>query len=261
MPELERGAMRVHYTIDGDAHLPVLVLAHALGVHSAMWAPQREVLGARFRLLSFDARGHGRSGVPTGYVSVPTMAQDLIALLDHLGIERAHVCGLSMGGAMAQWVALHHAERIERLILCNTVAKFGTAQGWQERMALVNAQGVEPLVPTLMERWFSLAYRRAEPEQVAQIAAMLAATSPQGYVACCAGLRDFDLRADVGGITAPTLVIGGTYDTSTPPGEVRELAQAIPGARYLELEAAHLSNWACAPVFNAAVMEFLLARH
>lgn len=233
-----------------------MVLVHALGVNLDLWAPQVQALAARYRVLRLDVRGHGASAVPAREPTMADLGGDVIALLDHLNIARAHVCGLSMGGAVAIWLAAHHPRRVGRLVLCNTAPRFGTAQTWRERIEAVRARGLGPLIPGILERWFTPDFRAAHPEEVARVASMLAAADPAGYAACCAALRDCDLRADLGDITAPTLVLTGSHDPTSPPADSRALAASIAGARYVELDAAHLSNWAQPQAFNATLLDF-----
>jgi 3-oxoadipate enol-lactonase len=257
MSYLDHEGVRLHYELEGREDAPVLVLSNSLGTTLEMWAPQMPALLQHFRVLRHDARGHGRSDVPPGPYSTAQLGADVLALMDHLGIARAHFCGLSMGGMIGMWLGTHHAGRLDRLALCNTAAKIGTPETWNPRIAKVEAEGMASIVDTVLERWFTDRFRARAPEQVAVVRDMLLNTAPAGYSANCAAVRDMDQRADLASIRVPTLVIAGTHDGSTPAADGRAVADAIPGARYVELDAAHLSNWEQSEQFTQALVAFL----
>lgn len=257
MPYANLGATRLFYMEDGQADAPVLVLSNSLGTSAAMWAPQLPVLCEHFRVIRYDTRGHGKSAIPEGEYTFTQLADDLVGLLDHLEIERAHFCGLSMGGATGMQFALAHPQRLNKLVLCNTAARIGSAEGWLARVAAVGESGLDALAPGLVERWLTAEFREREPVQTRQLVDMLRRTSDAGYSANCAALRDADFRGLVGKITAPTMVIAGQYDLAATLLQGRELAAAISGARFVELAAAHLSNWEQAGAFNEALVDFL----
>ncbi|MFC7514899.1 3-oxoadipate enol-lactonase [Herbaspirillum sp. GCM10030257] len=248
---------RLHYEVDGQEGRPWLILSNSLGTHLEMWAPQMAALRSRFRVLRYDTRGHGMSAVPEGPYSVEQLGRDVVALMDELGIARAHFCGLSMGGMTGMWLGVHAAERIDRLVLCNTSALIGPAEVWNTRIAKVNSEGMDAIVPAVIDRWFTPAYQQRAPQEVAQVRDMLLQTPADGYTANCAAVRDMDQRADIAGIKAPTLVIAGTHDLATPAKDGKAVADSIPGARYVELDAAHLSNWEQAERFTATLVDFL----
>ena len=257
MSYLDHEGVRLHYELEGREDAPVLVLSNSLGTTLEMWAPQMPALLQHFRVLRHDARGHGRSDVPPGPYSTSQLGADVLALMDHLGIARAHFCGLSMGGMIGMWLGTHHAGRLDRLALCNTAAKIGTPETWNPRIAKVEAEGMASIVDTVLERWFTDRFRARAPEQVAVVRDMLLNTAPAGYSANCAAVRDMDQRADLASIRVPALVIAGTHDGSTPAADGRAVADAIPGARYVELDAAHLSNWEQSEQFTQALVAFL----
>jgi 3-oxoadipate enol-lactonase len=259
MAYLNKDGARLYYEVDGREDAPVLVLSNSLGTTLDMWTPQMPLLLQHFRVLRHDTRGHGRSDVTPGPYTVAQLGDDVLALMDHLGIARAHFCGLSMGGMIGMWLGVHHAGRLHRLALCNTAAKIGTPDTWNPRIAKVEAEGMAPIVDTVLERWFTAGFRQRAPEQVAIVRDMLLATAPAGYSANCAAVRDMDQRADIASIAVPTLVIAGTHDGSTPAADGRAVADAIPGARFVELDAAHLSNWEQSEQFNQALLAFLTA--
>jgi 3-oxoadipate enol-lactonase len=258
MPFVDTGNGKLHYAIDGADHAPVLVLSNSLGTTLDMWLPQMPALIEHFRVLRYDTRGHGQSDVTPGPYSMAQLGGDVITLLDHLAIPRAHFCGLSMGGMTGIWLGIHQPTRIDRLVLCNTSAAIGVPEMWNARIAQVRQGGMDAVVATVLDRWFTPDFLSHAPAQVERVKAMLAKTSVDGYTANCAAVRDMDQRADLGRIASPTLVIGGKHDKSTPPEHGELIARSIPGARYVELNAAHLSNWEVAQAFTQQVLGFLL---
>ncbi|PKU24245.1 3-oxoadipate enol-lactonase [Telmatospirillum siberiense] len=256
MPMIDVAGLAVHYRLDGPEDAPVLVLSNSLGTTLDMWRPQLAAFSRRFRLLRYDSRGHGETTVPPGPYAIGQMAGDLLGLLDALGFDRVHFCGLSMGGMVGQSLALRAPERLDRLLLCNTAAVIGPPEAWDRRAAAVEAGGMAAVAP-VVERWFTADFLRRFPDDVAPFAAMLRDTPPKGYVGCCHAIREHDLRFLVSAISTRTMVIAGTHDVATPPGDGRFLAGAIPGAIYVELPAAHLSNVEAAGPFTRAVLAFL----
>jgi 3-oxoadipate enol-lactonase len=258
MPFIEAGDLGVHYVLNGPATAPVVVLSNSLGADLSMWDPQIPALGESFRVLRYDTRGHGRTSLTAGPYTIEQLARDVARLLDILAIDRPHFCGLSMGGLIGMWLAAHAPDRIEKLVLCNTGARIGTAERWNARIRDVQDNGVEGIAAAVVERWFSAGFRERSPEVVAKARTMIEGTPPEGYLACCAAIRDADLRREVTGIRTPTLVITGRQDPATPPADGRFLADAITGARYVELEASHLSNVEAAAPFTSALIAFLM---
>jgi 3-oxoadipate enol-lactonase len=232
----------LHHRIDGPDGAPPLLMGGSLGTDLTMWDGQLGLADA-FRLIRFDHRGHGGSPVPDGPYSLDELGRDVLALMDSLGLERASLCGLSIGGMVGMWLAAHAPERIDRLILICTTAYLPPAEAWQERAAAVRAAGtVEAIADTVIERWLTPAFAAEHPDVRARLRAMLAATPPEGYAACCAAIETMDQRAQLGRITAPTLVISGAQDQATPPEMQREIATAISGARLVSVEpAAHVA--------------------
>jgi 3-oxoadipate enol-lactonase len=257
MPQVQLGDIRIAYQWDGAENAPPLVLSNSLGATMAMWEPQMSALSARFRVLRYDARGHGQSQVPPGPYSIPQLGADLLNLLDHLNIPRAHFCGLSMGGMVGMWLGVNAPTHVDRLVLCNTAARIGTADSWNTRIASVRDGGMTAIGEALLGRWFTAPFLSAQRLEVERARRMLFDTPPEGYVAGCAAVRDADLRDDVGRIFARTLVITGRHDVATPPIDGRYLADRIDGARYVELDAAHVSNLERPAEFTRALIEFL----
>jgi 3-oxoadipate enol-lactonase len=250
--------VRLYYQIEGSAAAPTLVLSNSLGTDLGMWDAQMPALLAQFQVLRYDTRGHGQSSVSAPY-PVERLGRDVIALLDACGIARAHFCGLSMGGMTGQWLGRMAGDRIDRLALCNTAARIGTPEAWEQRIATVRAGGMDAIVSGVIERWFTEPFRLKDPEAVARIVKMLRATPPDGYNAACAALRDTDQRETIATITARTLVIAGAADLATTPADGQFIAARIAGARYVELPAAHLSNIEAAEAFTTTLLRFLTA--
>ncbi len=259
MPFADTGKGSLHYEIDGADDAPVLVLSNSLGTTLDMWLPQMPALVEHFRVLRYDTRGHGESEVTPGPYTIAQLGGDVLALLDHLKVPRAHFCGLSMGGMTGIWLGIHAPNRVDRLVLCNTSAAIGVPEMWNARIAQVRQGGMQSVIPAVLERWFTPDFLSHAPAQVERVKAMLANSSVEGYAANCAAVRDMDQRTDLGRIAAPTLVIGGKHDKSTPPEHGELIAKSIPGARYVELNAAHLSNWEVAQAFTQQLQNFLLS--
>lgn len=255
----ELKAARIHYELTGPAGAPVVVLSNSLGTNFSMWDAQMPEFTKRFRVLRYDQRGHGKSSVPAGPYAMGELSGDVVELLDALKLEGVHFCGLSMGGQTGMWLGVHAAGRIARLVLANTGAKIGTPEIWKARIDAVERQGMNSVAAAVLERWLTAGFRCGHPDVAARILGMLETTDSQGYVACSAAVRDFDYREKLGPVRAPTLVIAGTHDPSTPPEGGRWVAQRITGARYVELNAAHLSNVEASERFTAEVATFLSA--
>ena len=248
---------RIAYRFDGPADAPVLVLSNSLGTRWEMWEPQMAALAARFRVLRYDSRGHGRSDAPPGAYSMDRLGRDVIELIDALGIGTVRFCGLSKGGMVGQWLGPRAPDRLEKLVLANTAASMGPPSAWDSRIAAARSGGMAALTDTLISRWFTPEFVARAPDQVAPVRDMLLSTPVEGYAGCCAAIRDMDQRLTAPHITAPTLVIAGARDPATPPEEGRWLAAAIPGAGYVELDAAHLSNVEQPDDFTRALLGFL----
>ena len=257
MPLTEIAGRRLFYRLDGPADRPVAMLSNSLGTDHGLWDPQLAEIGTRYRLLRYDNRGHGRSPAPDGPVTVADLGGDALALIDRLGLERVRFMGLSLGGMVGMWLAIHAPGRVERLILCNTSAYIGQPEVWNPRIETVRRSGMKAIVPGVVERWFTPGFRERDPGAVEQASRMLLATTPAGYVACCEAIRDMDQRDSIEAIRAPSLVIAGAHDVATPVEHARLIVGRVPGARLVTLDAAHLSNIEQAARFTSAVLDFL----
>jgi 3-oxoadipate enol-lactonase len=235
----------------------VLVLSNSLGTNFSMWDVQLPAFEKSFYVLRYDTRGHGESAVSPGPYTFEQLGGDVIHLLDALKIDRAYFCGLSMGGMTGLWLSLQAAERFGKLIVSSTSARFGRPETWNTRIAMVRANGMQTVAAAVVERWFTPEFRARDPEAVLAAQRMLELSPSEGYIACCAALRDSDMRESLASIRIPTLVISGAKDPVAPPSAGRFLAEKIPGARYVELPAAHLSNVEAAAEFSKSVSTFL----
>jgi 3-oxoadipate enol-lactonase len=258
MPFTDAGAAVVHYQLDGAADKPALLFSNSLGSDLHIWDPLVPYLAKNFRLVRYDTRGHGLSEAPPPPYTAGDLARDVVGLLDALQIDAAAVCGLSVGGLIAQQLAMGYPDRVRALILCDTGARIGTVTSWEERIAIVKANGLTVLATPSMERWFSEAFRRSNSAQVRGYANMVLRTAVDGYVGTCCALRDTDLTKAAAAIAKPALVLCGDQDVATPPDMARELASIIPDARlFLIPGAAHISCVEQPAVMATQIMQFL----
>lgn len=248
----------LHCTVQGKG--PWVVLSHSLACDLRMWDAQARHLQDRFTVLRYDTRGHGQSAAAPAPYTIEALAGDVVRLLDHFGVQRAHVVGLSLGGLIAQSLAARQPQRVDRLVLADTTCLYPPASKgmWADRVRIAREQGMEPLVAPTLERWFTAPFRQRAAAEVDRIAAMIRGTQVEGYAGCCQALSAADLREDLARIDAPTLVVVGAQDGGTTPDMARDLHQRIAGSR-LELvdEAAHLSNVEQPVRFNALLDGFL----
>jgi len=235
-------AVDVAYTVDGPAGAPVVVLSNSLGATRGMWDPQVPALAERYRVVSYDTRGHGESPAPAGPYSLDDLADDMAALMDAVGAPRAHLVGLSLGGMTALRLAAREPDRVDRLAVMCTSAK-PEPQGFLDRAVAVRSGGTAPIAPTVVSRWLTPAYAAEHPDLVARLEAMIVGADDDGYAACCEVVAAVDLRDDLGRTTAPTLVVSGADDAALPPDHQRLIADGIAGAELLTVApAAHLAN-------------------
>jgi len=251
-------AVEVHSVVEGPADAPVVVLSHSLGADLSMWDPQVPALAERFRVVRYDTRGHGRSPEPVGDSTMDDLADDVVALLDRLGVGAAHVVGLSIGGMTGLRLAVREPSRVASLaVLCSSAAT-GNEQAWRDRAHTARTEGTGALAEAVVSRWLTPGYAAGHPELVHQLRATVAGTSDEGYASCCAAIAAMDQRADLPRISAPTLVVSGAEDPALPPEQQQVIAGGIPGARLLTVSpAAHVANIEQAEQVTAALLEHL----
>lgn len=241
---------------------PVVVLSNSLAAGLGSWAPQRALLESRYRVIGYDTRGHGQSGAPEGPYAFDDLVADVLAVMDHFGVERANYLGLSFGGMTGLGLALSHPERVEKLI-CAAARADNPApfvKSWDDRLAAIEEGGLEKIWPGTLERWLTEDYRAAHPEVVAELERDFLATSPTGYAGCAAALKSLSYLKYLGEMTVPTLYISGSEDMGAPAAAMEEMANATPGAKYVCIEgAAHFINRNAESAFNQAILDFLEA--
>lgn len=251
---------RIAYQLTGGADRPVLVLSNSIATSLHMWDGQVQKLSETYRVLRYDFRGHGKSDTPAGAYSVDRLGRDVIELLDSLQIKQAHFCGLSMGGWVGQWLAVHAPDRIARLILSNTAAYLGPPSNFDAQIrAVLAVKDMSDTAGQFMRNWFPASMLAGPNEIVDTFRAMVLATPPRGLAGCFAALRDNDLRRTITLIKAPTLVIGGIDDKVTLASHSEEIAATIPGAKLVLMPGVHMLNVERPTEFLGAVMGFLAA--
>ena len=259
MPFADADGARLYYRVDGREDRPAIVLAHSLGVDLAQWDPQVTDLLPHFRVLRLDMRGHGASDTTPGDYTMEQLARDVLAAADAAGLERFAFCGLSIGGMIGQWLAAKAPERLTHAVLANTTAKLFDPVAMEARRVKVLEGGMPAVADGVVQRFFSPENVVANPPFVATTRRTLLATNPVGYAGCCAAVRDLDQAGLLSTIEAPTLVIAGDRDLSTPwKGNGDLVAASIPGAKVVHLPTAHLSNLERPRSFTAALFDFLL---
>jgi 3-oxoadipate enol-lactonase len=255
---LDRKGWRMAYE-DTGGPAQVIMFCHALGADRSMWDPQVEMVTSERRVVRYDHRGHGESDTPSSDYTMADLGGDVLALADHLRVDRFDFCGISMGGQIGQWLAVNHPERVDRLTLANTGAKIGTEEGWQQRIAAVRDGGMEAIADIVVERFLSDEWRATHPEETERARETLRAIDPIGYVGCCAAVRDSDFRETASSIRSRTLLVGGRHDVSVPPADLQWLAEAIPDSELAILDAAHLTNVEKPDEFGSALLRLLSA--
>lgn len=234
--------MTIYHHETGSEDAPALILSSALGTTAEMWQPQLPDLSTRFRVITYDHRGHGRSSVPPGPYSLADLASDVLGLMDELTISAADFAGLSLGGMVGMWLGVYAPQRVMRLALLCTFAEIDSPELWTERAKTVRDSGTASMIDASIDRWFTTDFQQSNPQVVARYREVLAAVPDEGYAACCEAIRAMDVASHLNEIEAQTLVIAGTHDAGATPAVGRGLAQAIPNGRFEEVEAAHLAN-------------------
>jgi 3-oxoadipate enol-lactonase len=257
MPTIDADGCPIHVEIEGRDKAPVLLFSNSLGTNLHMWDEQAKHFAKKFRVVRYDQRGHGKSGAPKVPYTLERLGKDVVAILDGLKIERAHFCGLSMGGFTGMWLGRLAPKRIGKLILSNTAAKIGDPIIWNGRIQTVLGKGMGVIVDGVLERWFTKTFREKSAPAVAVVREMLLKTAPHGYAGCSAAIRDMDQRWDIGTIVSPTLIIAGEHDPATTVKDAELIVSRIAGAKFVKLDAAHLSNIEQSKRYTDTIEKFL----
>jgi len=261
--QIKANGIRVNYELSGKKGAPVVVLSHSLSSNLLMWNPQMDALNPYFHVLRYDTRGHGATDGPSGSYTLELLAEDVIGLLDALGMDRVHFVGLSMGGMIGQCLVLNHPHRLESLVLCDT-ASIVPAEAqpvWQERLDKVRKKGMEALSEETMERWFTPAFLKQNPPMVKLIREQILATPVAGYMGCAEAIRRLNYLDRISGIEIPTLIMVGEDDPGTPVSASEAMHARITDSKLVVLPSArHLSNVEQTDPFNAALLKFLKDR-
>jgi 3-oxoadipate enol-lactonase len=257
MPTIDADGCPIHVEVEGPDKAPALVFSNSLGTNLHMWDEQAKHLSKKFRVVRYDQRGHGKSGTPKAPYTLERLGKDVLAILDGLKIERAHFCGLSMGGFTGMWLGRIAPKRVNKLILSNTAAKIGDPIIWNGRIQTVLEKGMSAVVDGVLDRWFTKTFREKAVPTVDRIRAMLLTTPPHGYAGCCAAIRDMDQRWDIGAIGLPTLIIAGAHDPATTVKDAELIAGRIKGSKFVKLDAAHLSNIEQSKQYMDTIEKFL----
>lgn len=221
----------LHYRLEGPVDAPALVFVNSLGTDARIWDGVIERFSDRYRVLSYDKRGHGLSDTPDGDYSLSDHIDDLTGLLDHLGFDTIFLAGVSVGGLIAQGMALRHPERLRGIVLCNTAPRMGDVAMWTSRIETVRNQGMASIADAVMERWFSADFRSSHPDDLAGWRNLFLRSDAKGYAATCATLRDTDLSEAIPAINLPTLIVAGEADLAAPVELVRNCTR-IAGSRF-----------------------------
>ncbi|MEB6564635.1 3-oxoadipate enol-lactonase [Acinetobacter towneri] len=259
MPTFTSNDAQINYQTFGDATKPALIFSNSLGTNFKMWQAQIDFFQQDFFVICYDTRGHGASSAPQGPYSIDQLGQDVVNLLDHLNVEKAAFCGISMGGLTGQWLAIHRPERFNQVVVCNTAAKIGQEQAWNDRAALVREQGLQPIASTAASRWFTEPFIQSNATVVNNLQNDLAAGSAEGYASCCEALAKADVREQLKDIPVPVLVVAGQQDPVTTVVDGQFMVERIANSQLFEINASHISNVELPNEFNQAVKQFIQA--
>lgn len=250
----------VFYLTNGDPHKPAIIFSNSLGTDHSMWDGQLENLRRDFYLIRYDTRGHGLTSAPKGPYTISQLANDVLGLLDYLSIDKAFYCGISMGGLIGQYLAVHAPQRIEALVIANTAPKIGTELAWKERAAQVRKEGLTGIAESAPSRWFTPEFYGLNTGLVNQLLVNLKNTSPEGYASCCEALANEDLSKSISGITLSTLIIAGIMDPVTTVSDAIGMQDQIQQSELVQLPASHISNVEAEVEFNSCIKQFFSKR-
>ena len=259
---IQTNGIRINYEWSGKKGKEVVVFSHSLGLSLAMWNPQCKALAERFSILRYDMRGHGGSDVPNGPYTLELLGEDVIALMNALGIDKAHYVGLSIGGMIGQYLGLAHPKRFHTLTLSNTSStqEDEIRRGITERIDIARQKGLQELVQPTMERWFTPSFIQNNSLDFQMVREQFLKTPVEGYIGCCHAIRGLNYVDRISGIALPTLVIAGKEEVGTAVPRARAIHERIAGSKFVLLSPAqHISNVECPEKYNAALVEFLSA--
>ncbi len=256
MPYAIINSVKCYYEYEDFQQAETIIFSNSLGTDLSMWEKQVDILSHHFNILRYDTRGHGKSEVGEQAADIAQLGLDVIALLDELKLEQVHFCGLSMGGLIGQWLGINAPERFEKIIISNTAAKIGNADGWNQRIDHVTKNGLASITAATAERWFTAKFREEQPEVVSDILTKFSNTNLKGYTDCCAAVRDADFTKQLHNLEVPTLVISGDKDAVTTNEDAKYMAKRIPMANLVTLNAAHLSNVEKWEEFSKLILHF-----
>lgn len=257
MPTFTSNDAELNYQTFGDASRPALIFSNSLGTKFSMWQTQIDHFKHDYFVICYDTRGHGQSSAPQGPYTIDQLGLDVTNLLDHLNIQKADFCGISMGGLTGQWLAIHKPERFNHIVVCNTAAKIGQEQAWLDRAKLVREQGLKPIAETAALRWFTEPFIQSQAATVQAMSNDLAAGSSEGYASCCEALAKADLREQLSSIQVPVLIIAGQQDPVTTVTDGEFMLARIANSKIFEINASHISNVECPTDFNQALEKFI----
>ncbi|MGE8623697.1 3-oxoadipate enol-lactonase [Acinetobacter schindleri] len=257
MPTFTSNDAQINYQTFGDASKPALVFSNSLGTKFSMWQPQIDFFQKDYFVICYDTRGHGGSEAPQGPYTIDQLGQDVVNLLDHLNIEKAAFCGISMGGLTGQWLAINRPERFNQVIVCNTAAKIGQEKAWLERATLVREQGLTLIASTAAGRWFTEAFVQSNLDIITKLSNDLGAGSPEGYASCCEALAKADLREQLKQVKIPVFIIAGQQDPVTTIEDGLFIQKQIFNSQLFNINASHISNLEQPEDFNNTIINFL----
>ncbi len=250
--------MAINFKMEGTQNSPVLVLSNSLGTDMRLWDGVVPFLLPYFRILRYDTRGHGSSKNAGPIHSVAELGQDVLNLLDDLQVDQVHFCGISMGGLIGQWLAIHHSDRFNKMVIANTASKIGQEAKWNDRITLIESEGIESIWDATRKVWFTEEYMDEHPEEVARQKNIFGNNSISGYVSACKAIRDADFSGELNKIPNTTLIIAGDRDPSTTVDDAWYLVKQIPNATLQILPSKHLPCIESPYRFAKAMIDFLV---
>lgn len=258
--QVQANGITINYTLDGPANAPVVTLSHSLACDITMWDPQMAMLTAKYRVLRFDTRGHGKSSAPAGAYTLGMLAEDARQLLKAVGVQKTHWIGLSMGGMIGQMLALESPDLLASLTICDSSSRVPPEARpvWQERIEMAKSKGMAALVDSTLGRWFTEPFLKSQPAKIEPIRKLILNTPVDGYCGCGQAISQLDNTDKLPAIKLPTLIVVGRQDVGTPVAASEVMHAKIAGSKLVVLEdASHISNVEQPEAFNKAIGDFL----